>query len=156
MEAGAVERERVLGALLLRLDRGVAVPFAFRACSSGFGEDVSCARGGGTMTSLRESAWEVEEEVVSLLLEPPVRKTCDVPLVEPGLRRLLLSEGLIAVPLVAGRRLWNALSLCVCFCSKSLAMPCYAAWNGILWRSGQAKGRGDGCRAQSWNRCMVQ
>lgn len=91
-----VERERTLGALLLRLERGVAVPlFAFRDWSSGLGEeDVSCARGGGATTSLREFGCEVEEETVSLLLEPPLRKGCVAPLAAPGPRRPL-SGGLI-------------------------------------------------------------
>lgn len=99
------ERERVLGALLLRLERGVVVVAGGTldlrdCCSSGLGEeDVSCARGGGAMTSLREVAWEVEEEeVASLLLEPPLRKTCVDPLADPAPRRLL-SEGLIVVVL---------------------------------------------------------
>lgn len=93
-----VERERMLGALLLRLERGVAVPFALRDWSSGLGEeDVSCARGGGAMTSLREVAWEAEEEAVSLLLELPLRKTCVAPLVWPVPRRLLSEELIVAL-----------------------------------------------------------
>lgn len=99
LSATDVTGERVLGALLLRRDRGAAVLLDRRSdWSSGLGEEgVSCTRGGAAMTSLLRVLLEgVDEEEGSLPGAPgaPPRKTCVGPLELPAPRRLL-SWGLI-------------------------------------------------------------
>lgn len=108
VEAVDAARERVLGALLLRRERGVAMPFGVRDWSSGLGEEErSCARGGGAITSLREAV-EVAEADWSLLPEEAPRKTCAIPLAVPVPRRPL-SRGLIGI--LDGRTvIWESLS----------------------------------------------
>lgn len=102
--------ERVLGALLLRRDMGVAVPLLLplsggplplgvRDGPSGLGEELSWALGGAAMTLLVRTADEVDEDEDAgrSLRGLPPRKTWVGPLEVPAPPRL--SGGLIGVML---------------------------------------------------------